>query len=109
MFQGDRSRGRLAEASLAGTISSLTAVAGRDVAELAAAVGKSKATVSKYEKGEITVDVVALYDLADALRVHVEQLLCRRPVEARRRLVQQQDLGVHRDRPRNRRPLFLPA
>ena len=51
---------------------------GLTIAELAAAVGKSKATVSKYEKGEITVDVVALYDLADALRVHVEQLLCRR-------------------------------
>ncbi|MBS6951726.1 MAG: helix-turn-helix transcriptional regulator [Enterocloster asparagiformis] len=36
---------------------------------------KSKATISKYERGEIAVDVETLYELAAALNVHVEQLL----------------------------------
>lgn len=36
---------------------------------------KSKATISKYEKGEIAIDIETLYELADALNVHVEQLL----------------------------------
>ena len=38
-------------------------------------VCKSKSTLSKYEKGEIAVDIETLYDLADAFQVHVEQLL----------------------------------
>lgn len=45
---------------------------------LAEIIGKSKSTVSKYEKGEIAVDIETLYELADALHIHVEQLLyCR--------------------------------
>ena len=47
--------------------------------ELAEVICKSQSTVSKYEKGEITVDIATLYDIADALRVHVEQLLYVRP------------------------------
>ena len=47
--------------------------------QLAEEICKSKSTVSKYEKGEITVDVETLYDLADALQVHVEELLYCRP------------------------------
>ena len=38
--------------------------------ELSAIVFKSKSTLSKYEKGEISVDVETLYDLADALHIH---------------------------------------
>ena len=46
--------------------------------QLAAAVFKSKATISKYEKGEITLDLETLYDIADALHVHVDQLMVSR-------------------------------
>ena len=44
--------------------------------ELAAVVYKSKATLSKYESGEISMDVDTLYALAEALGIRVEQLLC---------------------------------
>lgn len=47
--------------------------------KLAELVCKSKSTLSKYEKGEISVDIETLYDLADALHIHVEQLLYARP------------------------------
>ena len=43
--------------------------------ELAALIHKSKATLSKYEKGEISLDLDTLYDLAAALRVQAEQFL----------------------------------
>lgn len=46
--------------------------------DLAGAVYKSKATLSKYEKGEIALDIETLYDIADALHVHVDQLLYHR-------------------------------
>lgn len=36
---------------------------------------KSKSTISKYEKGEIPLDIETLYDIAEALQIHVEQLL----------------------------------
>lgn len=49
------------------------------IEELSKIINKSKATVSKYEKGEIVIDIVTLYDIADALQVHVEQLLYCRP------------------------------
>ena len=52
---------------------------GMTLAELAAEIHKSKATISKYEKGEISMDVETLYEIADALHIRVEQLLCRRP------------------------------
>lgn len=42
---------------------------------LSAIIHKSKSTISKYEKGEIAIDIETLYELADALQVHVEQLL----------------------------------
>ena len=47
--------------------------------ELASQIHKSKATISKYEKGEISVDIETLYEIADTLHIHVEQLLCCRP------------------------------
>ena len=43
-------------------------------------IHKSKATMSKYEKGEISMDVNTLFDIADALEMPPERLLenCRR-------------------------------
>lgn len=49
------------------------------IEELSKIINKSKATVSKYERGEIIIDIVTLYDIADALHVHVEQLLYCKP------------------------------
>jgi transcriptional regulator with XRE-family HTH domain len=46
--------------------------------ELAAAVCKSKATLSKYEKGDIAIDIETLYEIADALQIHIDQLLVNR-------------------------------
>lgn len=46
---------------------------------LADVIGKSKATVSKYEKGDISIDMVTLYKIAEALKIHVEQLLYIKP------------------------------
>lgn len=43
--------------------------------DLSRIICKSKSTISKYEKGEIPLDIETLYDIAEALQVHVEQLL----------------------------------
>lgn len=48
---------------------------GMTLESLARKVCKSKSTVSKYEKGEISMDIETLYELAQALEIHVEQLL----------------------------------
>lgn len=45
------------------------------IQELADAICKSKATVSKYESGQISIDIITLYDISKVLQVHVEQLL----------------------------------
>ena len=45
------------------------------VDQLAAAICKSKSCVSKYETGQIAVDLPVLYDIAAALEVRVTQLL----------------------------------
>ena len=50
--------------------------------ELASAIYKSKATLSKYETGEISIDIDTLYNLADALHVRTEQLLYHRTAES---------------------------
>ena len=55
------------------------------LAELAECICKSKATVSKYEAGEITVDLDTLYELADALNVNVNQLLYTAPPKIKER------------------------
>lgn len=47
---------------------------------LAQKVCKSKSTLSKYEKGDIALDMETFYDIAAALDVHVEQLLYKAPV-----------------------------
>lgn len=43
--------------------------------DLAMAINKTKSTLSKYEKGSISIDICTLYDISDALDVHIEQLL----------------------------------
>ena len=49
--------------------------------QLADAIHKSRATVSKYENGEITVDVQTLYEIASALDVNLAQLTDYHPEE----------------------------
>lgn len=49
--------------------------------EMADLLCKSKATVSKYENGQITIDIETLYNIAKVLGVHVEQLLYSEPME----------------------------
>ncbi|NMM63373.1 helix-turn-helix transcriptional regulator [Clostridium sp. P21] len=49
------------------------------IKELADQIYKSKATVSKYEKGEIVIDIVTLYNIAKVLRIQVDQLFCYEP------------------------------
>jgi transcriptional regulator with XRE-family HTH domain len=43
--------------------------------DLSAIICKSKSTISKYEKGEIAIDIETLYEISSALQIHVEQLL----------------------------------
>ncbi len=64
------------------------------IEELAGMISKSKATVSKYERGEIIVDIVTLYDIAAALGIQVGLLLYHPPKE-----VQQPDNAL--------RPVFF--
>ena len=45
------------------------------LAQLAALLCRSQSTVSKYESGDISIDIETLYAVAEALQVHVEQLL----------------------------------
>ena len=49
------------------------------IKELAQMINKSKSTVSKYENGDIAIDIPTLYEISNALNVHVEQLLYIRP------------------------------
>lgn len=43
--------------------------------ELSKIIYKSKSTISKYETGQIQIDVESLYAIADALEINVEKLL----------------------------------
>ncbi len=43
--------------------------------QLAAKINKSKPTVSKYERGAISIDIDTLYDIASALQVSIDQLI----------------------------------
>ncbi|MFK4302997.1 MULTISPECIES: helix-turn-helix domain-containing protein [unclassified Paenibacillus] len=56
-------------------IRSFRKIKGLTVQQLADMIYKSKATLSKYESGDITIDLVILYSIAKALNVQVEQLL----------------------------------
>lgn len=55
---------------------------GLTVQQLADRIHKSKATLSKYESGDITLDVVTLHQIADSLNIQVEQLLYIEPKQA---------------------------
>lgn len=45
------------------------------LAELGDRINKSESTISKYEKGVISLDVYTLYEIATALNVDIQQLL----------------------------------
>ena len=49
------------------------------IQQLADMIHKSRATVSKYETGEITLDIETLYDISSALDVDLNQLTDYRP------------------------------
>lgn len=49
------------------------------IQQFADMIHKSRATVSKYETGEITLDIETLYDISDALDVDLNQLTDYRP------------------------------
>lgn len=57
--------------------------------QLSDRIHKSKSTISKYERGEISVDIETLYEIADALQIHVEQLLYYR--DSKRTVISSQD------------------
>ena len=52
------------------------------IQQLADIIHKSRATVSKYETGEITLDIETLYDISAALDVDLNQLTDYRPPKA---------------------------
>lgn len=49
-------------------------IQGLTLQQLADAIHKSRATMSKYETGEITIDVETLYDISQALHINLNQL-----------------------------------
>lgn len=50
---------------------------GMSMDELAQAIYKTRSAVSKYENGQISVDIATLYDIANALKVSIYDLLYR--------------------------------
>ena len=54
---------------------------GMTLQQLADAIHKSRATVCKYERGEITLDVETLYELSQVLQISVSQLTSYYPKE----------------------------
>ena len=48
---------------------------GMTIETFAGMIGKSKATVSKYENGEISIDIETLFGIAEALEISVNQLV----------------------------------
>ena len=50
--------------------------------ELARILCKNKSTLSKYETGEIVLDIETIYEISRALGIHVEQLLYCTPERA---------------------------
>lgn len=60
-------------------IRSFRRASGMTLQQLADAIHKSRASVSKYETGEITLDIETLYDISAALDVDLNQLTDYRP------------------------------
>ena len=56
---------------------------GLTLQQLADTIHKSRATVSKYETGEITIDIETLYDISSALEVDLNRLTDYRPQKAK--------------------------
>lgn len=52
---------------------------GMTIQELADIILKGKSAVSKYENGQIIIDIVTLYDIAEVLGVHAEQFMYSKP------------------------------
>ena len=53
---------------------------GMTISDLSAMVYKSKSTISKYENGEVSIDVETHFDIAAALKVSINQLTdCQKP------------------------------
>lgn len=50
---------------------------------LAEAIGKSSATVSKYENGHISMDIQTIYDIAKTLDIQIGHLIYHAPAETR--------------------------
>ena len=50
---------------------------GMSMEELAQAIYKTRSAISKYENGQISVDIATLYDIANALNVSIYDLLHR--------------------------------
>ena len=50
---------------------------GMSMDELAQAIYKTRSAISKYENGQISVDIATLYDIANALKVSLYDLLHR--------------------------------
>ncbi len=58
---------------------------GMTLQQLADSIHKSRASVSKYENGEITLDVETLFEIAQVLMVSPSQLMDVRPLDAQKR------------------------
>lgn len=56
-------------------------VQGLTLQQLADRIHKSRASVSKYESGEITLDIETLYDISNALHINLNQLTDYQPVQ----------------------------
>lgn len=57
------------------TIRNIRKIRGLTLENLATKINKSKATVSKYENGEISIDILTINEIAKALNISVEELL----------------------------------
>lgn len=56
---------------------------GWKIADLAQILNKSTATISKYENGQIAIDIITLYELASAFGIQPEELLYHAPLAPR--------------------------
>lgn len=66
---------------------------GMTLQQLADTIHKSRASVSKYENGEITIDIETLYDISDALQVDINQLLDYQTKKAQPEMVMKDSVG----------------
>lgn len=67
---------------------------GLTLQQLADLIHKSRATVSKYENGEITLDVETLYEISQILHVSTNQLMDYKPEPAPEEIMAHQTEGT---------------